>query len=199
MTREFMQAVKERRTFYGIGKEIKVGEERISSLIEEAVKHTPSSFNSQSARVVVLFGAQHDALWDLTKDALRKVVPADSFAATETKIDSFAAGYGTVLYFEDMSVIEGLQNQFPLYSENFPIWSLQSSGMLQHVIWTALEGEGLGASLQHYNPLIDNAVKERWNIPAGWKLLAEMPFGQPTAQPGEKEFQPLETRVRVYR
>ena len=30
--------------------------------------------------------------------------------------------------------------------------------MLQLVVWTALEAEGLGATLQHYNPLIDDEV-----------------------------------------
>ena len=60
------------------------------------------------------------------------------------------------------------------------------------VVWAALEAEGLGASLQHYNPLIDDEVKKEWNIPGNWKLIAQMPFGNPTSPPGEKEFQPLE-------
>ena len=71
--------------------------------------------------------------------------------------------------------------------------------MLQFIIWTALEEAGLGASLQHYNPIIDEAVKKEWHIPANWKLISEMPFGKPTAKAGEKEFAPLETRVLVYK
>ena len=58
--------------------------------------------------------------------------------------------------------------------------------MHQLVVWTGLEAEGLGASLQHYNPLIDDEVKQEWNVPANWKLIAQMPFGNPTAAPGEK-------------
>ncbi len=72
------------------------------------------------------------------------------------------------------------------YAENFPIWSHQASGMHQLVVWTGLEAEGLGASLQHYNPLIDDEVKTEWNVPANWKLIAQMPFGNPTVAPGEK-------------
>ena len=59
--------------------------------------------------------------------------------------------------------------------------------------------EGLGASLQHYNPLIDEEVKKQWSIPPNWKLIAEMPFGNPTVAAGEKEFQPIEMRVKVFK
>ena len=37
-----------------------------------------------------------------------------------------------------------------------------------------------GASLQHYNPLIDEAVAKQWHINPNWKLIAEMPFGTST-------------------
>jgi len=55
-------------------------------------------------------------------------VPGEAFAKTEEKIDnSFACGYGTVLFFEDQKVVKGLQEAFPSYQENFPGWSLQTS------------------------------------------------------------------------
>ncbi|CKH73330.1 nitroreductase family protein [Streptococcus pneumoniae] len=133
-------------------------------MIYHAVKHTPSAFNSQSARVVVLLGEQHDKLWDITKETLRKIVPENNFASTEEKMNAFKSGYGTVLYFEDSEVVEELQEKFALYKENFPIWSQQSSGMLQFAIWTALEIEGFGATLQHYNPLIDEEVRKEWEL-----------------------------------
>jgi predicted oxidoreductase (fatty acid repression mutant protein) len=199
MSKTFMEAVKERRTFYGLSKESVVSMERIQEIVNEAVKYTPSAFNSQSARVVVLFGEQSDKLWNITKETLRKIVPAENFASTEEKVNSFGSGYGTVLFFEDQSVIENLQKQFALYADKFPIWSNQSSGMLQFVVWTALTQEGLGASLQHYNPLIDDEVAKTWNFPSNWNLLAQMPFGKPTVTPGEKEFQPLEERVKFFR
>lgn len=70
--------------------------------------------------------------------------------------------------------------------------------MLQYIVWTALEQEGLGASLQHYNPLIDARVASEWNIPSNWKLIAQMPFGVPTSPASEKQFSPLEDRVLVF-
>lgn len=199
MTIDFYTAVKERRSFYGINKEITVSDERIKEIVEFAVKYTPSAFNSQSARLVVLTGDAHDKLWDITTETLRKVVGEGDFEGTKQKMDSFKSGYGTVLFFEDVAVIKGLQEQFSLYADNFPVWSNQASGMHQFVVWTALEAEGLGASLQHYNPLIDEEVIKEWNIPTNWKLIAQMPFGNPTAQPGEKEFLPLEDRVKFFK
>ena len=199
MSKDFFTAVADRRSFYGISKEAVVSDDKIKEIIEHAVKHTPSAFNSQSTRVVLLLGKEHDKLWDITMKALRKIVPADNFSSTEDKINSFKNGYGTVLSFEDNSVIESLQKQFALYKDNFPIWSQQTSGMHQFVIWTALEIEGFGASLQHYNELIENDVKKEWSIPENWKLIGQMPFGKPTAKPDEKQFSPLEERIKVFK
>ncbi len=199
MNMDFYNAVKNRRTIYGINKEHVVSDEKIVEVVENAVKHSPSAFNSQSGRSVVLLGEHHEKLWDIVKETLRKIVPEGSFPQTESKIDSFAAGYGTVLFFEDQSIIEELQANFSLYKDNFPIWSQNSTGMLQYVVWTSLEMEGFGASLQHYNPLIDDEVKKQWNLPRNWRLTAQMPFGKPTAPPDEKEYIPLEERVKIFK
>lgn len=198
-SKAFFEALKERRSIYGIGKERTISDENLQEVIQYAVLHTPSAFNSQSARVVVLLDDSHTKLWnEITKETLRGIVPADQFSSTEEKMNSFANGYGTVLFFEDQDVIKGLQEKLPTFADNFPKWSQHSSGMLQFVIWTALKKEGLGASLQHYNPLIDAQVKEEWDIPHSWELIAQMPFGNQTAPPGDKEFQPVEGRVKFY-
>ncbi|GAA0086668.1 nitroreductase family protein [Clostridium sp. MB05] len=197
MNKDFYNAIKERRSIYAISKESPVSDERIQEVVEEAVKHVPSAFNSQGSRVVVLFGENHNKLWDITMETLRKIVPANNFSSTEEKINSFKAGYGTVLYFEDFNVVESLQKQFELYKDNFPVWAQQTSGMLQFAIWTALSIEGLGATLQHYTELIEEEVKKEFNIPSGWKMIAQMPFGKGVAPAGEKEFMPIEDRVKI--
>lgn len=199
MLKDFYAAVQARRTYYHISKVSAVADERIQEVIEQAVQYAPSSFHSQSARVALLLGENQDKLWDIAKEALRKIVPAEQFGATEAKIHSFRSGYGSVLFFEDQDVVEKLQREFALYAANFPIWSQQSSGMLQYIVWTALELEGFGASLQHYNELIESAVKEEWNIPGSWKLIAQMPFGRPTASPDAKTYQPLSERIKVFK
>jgi hypothetical protein len=198
MSKDLFDAVKERRTIYGISDKVSIADDKIIEIVKHAVKYAPSAFNSQSARVVVLLAGEHHKLWEIVKDALRPLLTPDQFAGTEAKLDAFRAGHGTVMYFEDQNTVEGMQAQFPTYAENFPVWSLQSSGMLQYIVWTSLEAEGLGASLQHYNPLIDSKVKETWKLPESWKLLAEMPFGTPIAPPGEKGFAPIEDRVKIF-
>ena len=195
---KFFEAVRNRRSFYAISKEKVVSEDKVQSVLEEAIKYSPSPFNSQSARVVVLFNEQSDKLWDMTLETLRVVTGGgEGFDATEGRMAAYKAGYGTILYFEDQNVVSSLQEQFPTYHDKFPIWSTESNAMLQYVVWTALELEGLGATLQHYNPLIDEQVQKEWNIPANWKLIAQMPFGKPAAPAGEKTFLPLEDRFKV--
>lgn len=47
--------------------------------------------------------------------------------------------------------------------------------------------------------MIDDEVKRRWGIPESWRLMSQMPFGMPVAQPDKKEFLPVEGRVKVFR
>ena len=193
-----IEAFKKRRTQYALGKTLPLPPKEIDALIRETVRLAPSSFNSQSSRVVVLFGAESAKLWTIVKEALRPLVPAADFSGTDRKIDSFAAGAGTALFFEDQAVVSDLQEKFPLYAANFPGFSMQSGGMAQFAVWTALADVGLGASLQHYNPLIDAEVAKAWDLPTSWKLMAQMPFGSNEAPLAAKTFVPDETRFRSF-
>lgn len=80
----------------------------------------------------------------------------------------------------------------------FPTWAEHAHGLTVFTIWTALSAEGLGASLQHYNPLIDADVAKEFSLPESWKLRAQLVFGKPEAPAGDKEFKPLEDRVKVF-
>lgn len=197
-TTTFYQAIEKRRSIYAIGTGKPVSENRVREIVEFAATHVPSAFNSQSARVVILFGKESGKFWEMVKDALRKIVPAEQFPKTEDKIDGFNAGWGTALFFEDQTVVKQLMNDFSLYADNFPVWSNQSNGMLQFAVWTALQSEGLGSSLQHYNELVEEDVKKEWKLDPSWKLLAQMPFGSVEAPAGEKSFNPIEDRVKVF-
>ena len=99
MKTTFFEAVENRRSIYALGKTKTVSEERVREVVEFAVKHTPSPFNSQSGRVVILFGHESSKFWNYTREALKKIVPSEAFKATEEKIASFDAGYGTILFF----------------------------------------------------------------------------------------------------
>lgn len=92
----FLETIKNRRTYYGLKKESPISDTQIQEIIKEVILHAPSAFNSQSSRIVLLVKGEHDKLWDITKEILRGVVPAEQFASTEQRMDSFKAGYGTV-------------------------------------------------------------------------------------------------------
>jgi predicted oxidoreductase (fatty acid repression mutant protein) len=72
MSKDSFTALKERRSICEINKEVKVSDERIREIIEFTVKHTPSAFNSQTARLVVLTGETHNKLWDITTRNIKK-------------------------------------------------------------------------------------------------------------------------------
>ena len=80
----------------------------------------------------------------------------------------------------------------------FPIWSTQSDAMLQYALWVALEAEGLGANLQHYNPVVDAKVAETWKLPATWRLNAQLVFGGRGGEPSAKSFAPVEEKLKVF-
>lgn len=197
--RTFSEALAHRRSYYALGNNSSATEDVVHA-VREVVRTVPSAFNSQSTRIVLLLDEEHTKLWNIVKETLRPLVPADAFAKTEAKINrSFAAGEGTVLYFEDMTVIRRLQDSFPLYRDNFPTWAQHTSAMHQLAIWTMLDDMGLGASLQHYNPLIDDEVCRTWQLPAEWMLIAQMPFGTPLDVPAPRQVGELSQRIRIFR
>lgn len=197
MANDFRTALANRRTYYDISNKATIGDDQIKEIIDYAVLNTPSAFNSQSARVVLLLGEHHAKLWSIVRETLRKMVPADAFAPTDKKIDSFAAGHGTILYYEDRAVIEKLQKDFPTYAEMMPGFSENSSGMLQLAVWVMLRDVGMGASLQHYGNLIEAEVAKTFGLDTKWRLIAQMPFGTPNSEPGSKDQIPLDKRVKV--
>ena len=165
-----LNAISQRRTHYAISKNSPIPEEKVTEIIKTAVKYVPTAFNSQTHRAIVLFGNENQKLWDITKDELRKIVPAENFSSTEEKINGFQNSFGTVLYFEENSIVKGLAEQFPFYAHNFPIW----------------------------NEVIADEVNKAWDIPGTWRLVAQMPFGTPVAEPGEKAYPDAEAFVKIY-
>lgn len=194
----FVSAISARRSQYALTDAAALSDSEIVDLIRSVAGEVPSAFNAQPQRAVVLFGEDHHRLWAIVHDALRAVVKDDTaFAATEQKIAGFDAAHSTILYFDDTTVTKNLQERFPSYAANFPMWAQQANGMLQFAVWSALAEAGIGANVQHYNPLIDDAVRDAFGIPADWKLIAQMPFGEVTAPAGEREHMPLDEQVQV--
>lgn len=194
----FLEIMEKRRSIYAIGRHLKQTPAEIEQLIQQAIKASPSAFNSQSSRAVILFGQSHEKFWMIVLDTLRTLVPSEAFPATEQKIQSFIAGTGTVLFYEDQSVVKGLQEQFTAYADNFPVWSEHSTAIAQFAVWSALAEQNIGGSLQHYNPIVDQEVATAFNIPENWKLRAQLVFGSIESNAGEKSFVDDELRFKTF-
>ncbi|WP_333651858.1 nitroreductase family protein [Lacrimispora sp.] len=185
-----IEALEKRRSYYNINRELPVSMEEVTKRIETLTELVPDAFNMKSSRLVVALGEKQDLLWDSIYEVFGGQIPKD-------KTDSFKAGAGTVLYFYDQAVVKGLQDQFPLYAGNFPVWALQANAMLQISIWSGLRELGIGASLQHYNPVIDQKIRELFDVPESYQLIAQMPFGGIVEEPGPKEKEDISKRVRI--
>ncbi len=85
-----------RRTIYQLNKKAPVDDKTIEEVFRLAIKEVPSSFNSQSARIVVLLKDDHDAFWDIVRDILKAHVPEDKWEHTGQRIEGFRKAYGTV-------------------------------------------------------------------------------------------------------
>ncbi|WP_413786801.1 nitroreductase family protein [Psychrobacter maritimus] len=191
------QAFDERRSVYALGNELPVEPQAIVNMAERVLLHTPSAFNSQSSRLVVLFCAEHQRLWDIAEEKLRAAVGDGDFSGSKQKLDGFRAAAGTVLFYEDKNVTQSLQEQFALYADRFPVWAQQTSAMHQYAMWTELRTLNVGANLQHYNPLVDEDAAKAFSIPDSWELVAQMPFGNIVEPAGEKTYQPVSERMKV--
>lgn len=186
-----------RRTIYALNDTLPVPDQAVVDAVEHAILHTPSAFNSQTTRIMVLFGDAHKRLWDIAEANLRQIVGDNDFSSTEQKMASFRAGAGTILYFEDDNGIKALQEQFAIYADSFPIYAEHTNAMHQYAIWTQLSNLGIGASLQHYSAIFEQDVAQAFDIPEGWKLIAQMPFGGVAASADDKKFGTTDERMMV--
>jgi len=200
-TTSLLDAIAHRRTVYDLQPTSPIHDARIVEIVHHITLHVPSSFNCQSARFVVLFRGEHQRLWDHARDIMEKVLPSTVFSTYfEPMIAKYHKGYGTILCFEDQDSVAELKKQYEgiITPEKFEQWSEHSAGMHQFALWCALEAEGMGANLQHYNPHIDEMVRKIWNVSPGWSLKAQLVFGTPEKHTErKKEAKPLEERVLV--
>lgn len=187
MVQTYLDAVRFRRSNYDLTPEIPMSDEDLSALLKEVAEKSPSAFNMQNPRLVLLLGENHKKLWELVRETLRPIVNDDEkFKSTEAKIDGFSNGYGTILYFTNEESLKKTQEAVPAFASTFPKYVDHANGAILYAVWTALASVGIGASIQHYNPLIDEDVRKMFDIPEHWTLVGQMPFGVPASQPEER-------------
>lgn len=184
---EFTDAVLARRSEYMLDAE-GVDTDAVVSALRRIAGAVPSSFNAQSARMVVLAGDDHRVFWGIVEDVLRaKVNDPERFKRTEQKLAGFAAAAGTILFYEIDGKTEDLMAKYPSYRDMFPQWAEHGNAMLQLASWIAIRDMGLGANIQHYNPVVDARVAQTFGIPEGHRLVAQMVFGRIVVPAGPKD------------
>ncbi|RMZ86423.1 hypothetical protein DV736_g6351, partial [Chaetothyriales sp. CBS 134916] len=195
-------AIETRRTIYPLTKTSTVPDSRIREIVESTIKHTPSAFNVQSARAVILLGADHEKLWEKGSVFLQKSVPAEVWEKFAPRVQGFKAAYGTALWFEDSEDLDDLKEKNPQVQHVISEWSDHSSGMHHFIAWTALSLEGLGCNLQHYNllPGFTKEVLEEWKLPQTWVLKSQLVFGKPIngmVRDRDRTYKPVEDRMSL--
>jgi hypothetical protein len=102
MSESLISLAKQRRTIYKLGKTSPVPDSKIEDLVNAAILHVPSSFNTQSTRLVVLLHDQHERLWDIAIEAFEGLVASGKVPQevmdkqTRPKLNGFKGAYGTV-------------------------------------------------------------------------------------------------------
>ncbi len=92
----FLKAIKMRRSILSLAKESPIADSRIVMMVNHAIKHAPSPFHLQSCRAIVLFGEEHEKLWDFGYETMKSTMPPLVFETCVAKIKGFRDAYGTV-------------------------------------------------------------------------------------------------------
>lgn len=205
MQSNMLKIAKMRRSIYHLGRDVKLSQDEVIDLIENAVKLAPTPFNNQSVRAVIVTGQAQDKLWDVIRDSVKSVVGEDKYQkAFAPKVTSFKAGYGTVMFYTDVNVVKQSAKQFAGFPAiNFSEWAEQAQGNAQSAVWDALAEQKIGASIHHYASLLGTTVSDniakQFKIPSNWWLRTEMVFGSIEKSAYPKTFISDEKRFRVFK
>ncbi|GCF00108.1 putative nitroreductase [Zygosaccharomyces mellis] len=169
----YLKAIASRRTVYALKPQLpsNVTLQDVQSVVEAIIKDTPTAFNSQINRAIILTGAEHKRVWDETVNS----VQGDSGKKRPASVRDEA--FGTIVFFTDDKTTEELQAKFPVYASIFPQFADHSSGAAQIQTWTALKQLDVGGHLQHYNGYIKAALPK--SIPLEWQVHSQLVFGLP--------------------
>lgn len=103
----YLEAVKHRRTVYGVTDTVSVSDDRIIEIVNEVIQTLPSSWNMQSTRILVTLGKEHKKFWDAVMAAAKPFVlknqGEEDWKRNEDRFKSFQAAYGTVRVFSPVS------------------------------------------------------------------------------------------------
>lgn len=194
---EFKQLIKNRRSIYALGQNSDYSVEEIVATIRETQKDVPTAFNSQTSRLVVVTGEANTKFWNLILDVQKQVLDQATWDFMSPIMEGSKNAIGTVLFFEDRDAVATM----PTQGQRTEAYKQNNSANAQFATWLALAEMNLGGSLQHFNvgyeQGFDKAIREMFNLPDSYELIAQMPFGSIEQEAGEKEYIDSEVQVQV--
>ena len=194
---EFKNVIKNRRSIYALGTNSEYSIEEIVATIRETQKDVPSAFNSQTSRLVVLTGEANTKLWNLILDVQKEVLDQGTWDFMSPIMEGAKNGIGTVLFFEDRDAVA----KMPTQGQRTEAYKQNNSANSQYATWLALAEMNLGGSLQHFNvgyeQGFDKGIREMFDLPESYELVAQMPFGSVEQVAGEKEYIDSEVQVQL--
>lgn len=193
-----LERLQRRQPVSMLGKKVHYSQSYLAEVIQLAIASCPLVYNTQTTCAVILFGQSHQEFWQLVQQVQRQEMPAHIFSSAVSKIQQCELAFGTVLFYQDQAVIKNLQKNVPLMAQYFPTWSEQANGMAQFATWMALADSGLGATLQHYQPSIEQCVAQHFQLNKEWKLTAQLVFGSIDAVSEQSESSANASQCKIF-
>jgi predicted oxidoreductase (fatty acid repression mutant protein) len=92
-------AIKNRGSLHVLSADVDIPDARIQDIVRDAILYSPSAFNGQSGRAVVLLKEEHKKFWDMALEVAKATVAPPVFEkAFGPRIKMFREAYGTVSF-----------------------------------------------------------------------------------------------------
>ena len=90
-------AIKGRGSLHLLSDDVEISDALVQDIVSDAILHSPTPFNCQSGRAVVLLKEEHKKFWDLAHDVAKASVAPPIFEKVfGPRIQMFRAAYGSV-------------------------------------------------------------------------------------------------------
>lgn len=152
-----------------------VSDETIHTILE-AGRWSPSSGNTQPARIVVV-KERHQELWDFIEQTLKTKLQGDQLERALSRLPGYRAGVFTLVFYEDTTIANNPPT--PAFATIWKNFAAQAMGIIQANVWNAIAAAGLAASNQHINLQIEEELRGFLGVPTTWESYSIFPVGYP--------------------